>query len=294
MLAPKRLLPSLSMLSIFEASVRTGSFSAAAEELCLSPSAVSRQIKCLEDRLGNELFVRHKKTARVTMAGQQYAESVRDALLLIAHASMDLKANPDGKTLNLAILPSLGSIWLMSKLGSFISQNPDVKINLSTKVSQFDFYKENIDAAIHYDTEPWPNTHSKFLMKEVLIPVCSPSFAKKYEIKSPESILNAPMIHLTIRPDGWEKWFISTEVPFNNLTGMMVDQFQTALKAACAGIGIALIPKVIAEGEVKAGNIMYPFKNMLETNGGYSLTWPSDSNNLIILERFHEWLLSEV
>jgi LysR family glycine cleavage system transcriptional activator len=282
------------MLSIFEASVRTGSFSAAAEELCLSPSAVSRQIKCLEERLDNELFVRDKKNVRVTMAGQQYAESVRDALLLIAHSSMNLKANPDGRTLNLAILPSLGATWLMPKLRSFISQNPDININLTTQISQFDFEKENVDAAIHYHSDPWPNTCSNFLMKEVLIPVCTPSFAKEYNIKSPELILKAPMIHLSIRPDGWEKWFMSTSIPFGNLTGMMIDQFQTALKAACSGIGIALIPKVIAEGEVKAGNIIYPFKNVIETNGGYSLTWPSDSNNITVLERFHDWLLSEI
>jgi LysR family glycine cleavage system transcriptional activator len=131
-------------------------------------------------------------------------------------------------------------------------------------------------------------------MKEELIPVCSPSFKKKHRIKSASSVLRAPMIHLSMRPDGWEQWFSSQGVEYENLTGMMIDQFQTALIAARESIGIALVPKFMCEEAIRSGEVIYPFDSTVETAGAYSLTWPNDSNNIITLERFHDWLLSEI
>src|SRR6478609_3312214 len=138
MLTSRRFLPSTALLSAFEAVSRTGSVTAAAKELDLTQSAVSRQIKTLEEQLGVELFIRERQTVRLTLAGDGYAREIREALRRISSASLNLRANPYGGTLNLAILPTFGTRWLAPRLGRFLSQNPGVTINLVTRLSPFD------------------------------------------------------------------------------------------------------------------------------------------------------------
>ncbi|MGL6160686.1 LysR substrate-binding domain-containing protein [Microbulbifer sp.] len=290
MLAPKRLLPSLSMLSIFEAAARRGSFSAAAEELCLSQSAVSRQIKCLESQLEHELFVRERKTVRITEAGERYAKTVREALLLIANASINLRASPEKSTLNLAVLPSLGGNWLVPRLCGFLEQNPDIKINLSTYTEPFDFHKESIDAAIHFGSDHWDNAETRFLAKEKLVPVCSEGFLEKYPLDSPEAVLDVPLLHLTTRPDAWERWFRSQGIAFDFLTGMMIDQFDAAIKAAQCGMGLALIPEILLSRNLADDSLVAPLDIPVESEGAYYLVWPNDTEYLPALSRFYDYL----
>ncbi|MBB3062750.1 LysR substrate-binding domain-containing protein [Microbulbifer rhizosphaerae] len=294
MLAPKRLLPSLSMLSIFEAAARRGSFSAAAEELCLSQSAVSRQIKCLESQLEHELFVRDRKTVRITDAGERYAKAIREALLLIANASINLRASPERNTLNLAILPSLGGSWLVPRLSGFLEENPDIKINLTTYTEPFDFHKENIDVAIHFGSDRWNNAETRFLMREKLIPVCSAEFLKKHPLGNPETVLDVPLIHLTIRPDAWERWLRSQDVEFDYLTGMMIDRFEIAIKAAQCGMGLALIPEILLSDYLANGTLACPFKTCVESEGAYYLVWSRDTGYLTALSRIYDWLEKEI
>ncbi len=290
MLAPKRFLPSLSMLSIFEAAARRGSFSAAAEELCLSQSAVSRQIKCLESQLEHELFVRDRKTVRITEAGEQYAKTVRDALLLIANASINLRASPEKRTLNLAIFPSLGEHWLLPRLSGFLERHPDIKINLTTYTEPFDFHKETLDVAIHFGDHRWDNAETRFLTKEKLIPVCSADFLKKYPLDCPRAVLEAPLLHLTIRPDAWESWLRAQGVEFDYLTGMMIDQFNIAIRAAQCGMGLALVPELMLSRQLASGSLVSPLNACIESEGAYYLVWPNDTSHLTVLSKLYDWL----
>ena len=150
MRSSRRFLPSLSLLSAFEAAARIGSITAAARELSLTQSAVSRQVKELEEQLKVELFHRERQTIRLTVGGEAYAREIRDALRKISSASMNLRANPMGGTLTLSILPTFGTRWLAPRLPKFLSCNPGVTINLVTRLSYFDFRSEPIDAAIHF------------------------------------------------------------------------------------------------------------------------------------------------
>jgi LysR family glycine cleavage system transcriptional activator len=147
---PRRLLPSISLLHAFEAVARTGNVSSAARELCLTQSAVSRQIKALEEQLEVELFVRDHQTVRLTLAGETYARDIRDALHRISIAALNIRANPRGGTLNLAVLPTFGARWLAKRLPGFVAACPGVMINFITRLSPFDFSSETLDAAIHF------------------------------------------------------------------------------------------------------------------------------------------------
>ncbi|HCJ72137.1 MAG TPA: LysR family transcriptional regulator, partial [Agrobacterium sp.] len=250
-LPPRRFLPSLSLLAAFEAASRTGSVTAAARELGLTQGAVSRQILALEEQLGVALFLRERQTIRLTRAGEGYGREIREALRRISTASLNLRANPDGGTLNLGVLPSFGTRWLVPRLPAFIARHPGISVNLLTRSSLFDFKTDTVDAAIHFGLPHWPGTELVFLMHEKIVAVCSPAFKTRHRFSTPDDLLHVPLLHMTTRPDAWEQWFRSHGVVFDNVHGMLFDQFTTIAEAASAGLGVSLIPAFMIEEELR-------------------------------------------
>ncbi|MDO5528059.1 MAG: LysR family transcriptional regulator, partial [Paracoccus sp. (in: a-proteobacteria)] len=180
MAIPRRFLPSMSLLTAFEAAARHESFTVAANELAISQSAVSRQIRLLEEQIGCQLFLRDKQTVRLSEAGAAYAREVAEALGRIGSASLNLRANPQGGTLNLAILPTFGTRWLVPRLQGFLDRHEGVTVHLTTKMTAFDFRTEPFDAAIHFGPAPWAGTEGTRLMAERLLPVASPDFLRRH------------------------------------------------------------------------------------------------------------------
>lgn len=209
----RRFLPSTALLAAFEAAARTGSVTLAAKELSLTQGAVSRQIKSLEEQLGVELFVRERQTIRLTPAGEAYAREICDALRKISTASFNLRANPRGGTLNLAILPTFGTRWLAPRLPRFLAQNPGVTVNLATRLSYFDFRSEPLDAAIHFGSPDWPGAEMVLLRSEEVVPACSPELRKQFHFRSAGDIRKALLLSISTRPNAWDQWFLAQGVP---------------------------------------------------------------------------------
>ncbi|MBW9114292.1 LysR family transcriptional regulator [Rhizobium cauense] len=293
MLPSRRFLPSTSLLLAFESVSRTGSVTAAARELDLTQSAVSRQIKALEEQLGVELFVRERQTVRLTLAGDAYAREIREALRRISSASLNLRANPHGGTLNLAILPTFGTRWLAPRLGRFLAANPGVTINLVTRLSPFDFRLDSIDAAIHFGHAHWPGAELTFLMSEKTVPACSPEFRRRHAISAAEDLLEVPLLHLTTRPDAWEQWFAGNGVNFRTVHGMLFDQFATAAQAAMAGLGVALLPTFLIQDELKRGDLTAAVDREMESTERYYLAYPTERADYAPLEAFRSWIVEE-
>ncbi|NTF51078.1 LysR family transcriptional regulator [Agrobacterium rhizogenes] len=293
MITPRRFLPSLSLLSAFEAAARTGSVTVAARELDLTQSAVSRQIKALEGQLGVELFVRERQTIRLTLAGDSYACEIREALRRISSASLDLRANPNGGTLNVAILPTFGTRWLAPRLGDFLATNPGITINLVTRLSPFDFRLDSIDAAIHFGHPHWPGAELAFLMSERTMPACSPDFLARHRLVEPADFLQVPLLHLTTRPDAWEKWLAANGAPASGVRGMLFDQFATAAQAAISGLGVALLPTFLIQEELKRGELVAASPNELESDERYYLACPFERLAYPPLVRFREWIVNQ-
>lgn len=292
MVAPRRFLPSTSLLAAFEAAARTGSITTAARELALTQSAVSRQIKALEEQLGVTLFVRERQTIRLTLAGDSYAREIREALRRISSASLTLKANPHGGTLNLAILPTFGTRWLAPRLGRFLKLNPGITINLVTRLSPFDFRLDMIDAAIHFGLGHWPGADLTFLMKEDTVPACSPDFLTRHPVHAPEDLIDAPLLHLATRPDAWEKWFSAKSIAAEGVHGMLFDQFATAAQAAIAGLGIALLPTFLIRDELARGDLVRVGDEM-ESAERYFLAVPFERAAYPPLVAFRDWITAE-
>jgi LysR family glycine cleavage system transcriptional activator len=293
MAIPRRFLPPTSLLVSFEAAARLGSFTAAAAEVNLTQSAVSRQIRQLEDQLGAELFVRERQTVRLTSLGSTYAGHIRDALNKISSATLNLRANPGGGMLNLAILPTFGTRWLAPRLPKFLEANSGITINLSTRIAPFDFDREPFDAAIHFGASDWPGAQHLRLRGETVIPACSPTLKERYHFGEPADLRAAPLLHLTTRPDAWERWLARHGAPADNVHGMLFDQFATAAQAAIAGLGIALLPQFLIEAEMARGDLVAALPLPMESAESYFLVWPLERALHPPLVAFRRWLAAE-
>lgn len=293
MLAPRRFLPSLSHLQAFEAAARTGSVTMAARELNLTQSAVSRQIKALEEQLEVELFYRERQTIAITPGGEAYARDIRDALKKIATASMNLRANPFGGTLNLAILPTFGTRWLAPRLPSFLAQHSGITLNLMTRLSMFDFALEAMDAAIHFGMGEWRGAETTLLREEYVVPACSPDLLERFSFAAPADLRKAPLLHLTTRPDAWERWLRVHDAPAEHVQGMLFDQFATVAQVARAGLGVALLPIFLIEEELRSGQLVRALDLPMKSAEAYFLAWPVDRATHPPLVAFRDWILNE-
>lgn len=294
MVAPRRFLPSISLLSAFEAAARTENFTAAAEELSLTQGAVSRQIQALEEQLGVPLFRRERKRVHLTAAGQAYAREIREALKMIARASLTVQSNPEGGTLNLAILPTFGTRWLAPRLNEFLAANPGVSVNLSTRILPFDLNAEHFDAAIQYGPGTVADTENIKLLEEALIPVAAPNLKDRLNIKSPADVASAPLLHIETRPKAWQLWFDEQGITATPGGGMLFDQFSTIAQAAVHGVGFALLPRFLIEQELTEGRLTIAFDRPLYGIGGYYLVWPKDKRDYPPLVHFRDWIIEEI
>ncbi len=293
MLTPRRYLPSISLLSAFDAAARAGSFSVAARELNLTQSAISRQVKALEEQLGVELFVRERQTVRLSDAGLTYERHIRDALETIAQASLNLQVNPKGGTLDLAILPTFGTRWLAPRLNRFLGDTPGVTVNLTTRLKPFDFSAEHLDAAIHHGIADWPGTDHAFLLEETVVPACAPGLRQSHGFSIADDLLSVPLIHMATRPEAWERWFRSNGASAERGSGMIFDQFATVAQAAVGGLGVALLPTFLVEKEMQSGELVPALDLPLRSDEAYYLVWPRERTSYPPLKKFREWLVAE-
>lgn len=289
MYGPRRFLPSMSSLLALEAVGRLGGASAAARELSLTHGAISRQLKVLEEQFGSRLVVRDGGRLRLSPAGVEYCEVVRRVLNDLSRASLALKANPSGGSLNLSVLPAFAMHWLAPRLKSFAGLYPEITLNLSTRLVPFDFAREDFDAAIHFGNRDWPNVHYLRIAGEEVVPVCAPGMMSGPEI-NPADLLEFPLLHLETRPYAWERWFDEFGIQANSLPGMFFDQFSTMAQAATHGLGIALLPTYLAEIEIERGSLVRAFAKSKASLGSYYLVWPEGGRERPPLVSFRHWL----
>ncbi|WP_456726060.1 LysR family transcriptional regulator [Bradyrhizobium sp. USDA 3397] len=290
---PRRFLPSTALLAAFEAASRTGSITLAARELSLTQSAVSRQIKLLEDQLQVELFARERQTIRLTAAGEAYAREIREALRKISSASFNLRANPKGGTLNLAILPTFGTRWLAPRLPKFLSHNPGITINLATRLTYFDFRSESLDAAIHFGPRDWPGVEMALLRSEEVVPACSSELKNQYRFRTAADLKKVPLLSISTRQNAWDLWFSAQSVAGGPGQTMYFDQFATVAQAAMVGVGVALLPTFLIQDELASGKLVRALNLPVESAERYYLVWPSERSTHPPLIVFRDWLLAE-
>lgn len=293
MMLPRRYLPPIPALMALEAVDRLGTASAAAAELSLTQGAVSRALQGLEAQLGVPLIRRERQRLHLTPAASDYVAEVRKALHLLAGASLTLRANPTGGSLNLAILPAFGMHWLAPRLSRFAQGHPEVTVNLSTRLRPFDFAGTAFDAAIHYGRQDWPGVDYLKLMDEEVLAVASPALVPR-PLAGAAGVLDLPLLQLESRTGDWGRWLAHHGVVGPRPGGMLFDQFATLTQAAIHGLGVALIPTFLIGRELDEGRLVPVHGDPVAALGSYWLVWPQASSSRAPLLSFRSWLEDEV
>jgi LysR family glycine cleavage system transcriptional activator len=286
-------LPSLSNLVAFDSTVRHGSITLASVELNLTQSAVSRQILQLEELLGVRLFERIRQRLIITDAGKLYWNDV-SALLAQVHQSTQRIMGFGGSenVLNLAVLPTFATRWLIPRLPRFMKEHEELSINFSTRLEPFDFAAEPFDLAIHYGGPSWAGATTHHLMDEGIVAVCNPNLVSVNAIRNRRSILKQKLLHLISRPDAWMEWFRSVGIDCGALPGPRFEQFGMMTQATVAGLGLALIPKLLIDEELRSGKLVQLFEESQFTGKAYFLVVPDAKAGSRHVALFVNWLLA--
>jgi DNA-binding transcriptional LysR family regulator len=293
-LRPRRFLPSIPQLLAFEAVMRARSTVAAASELKLTQSTVSRLVQTLEDQVGRPLFHRHRKRLIPTEAGEAYCLEVSRALNILQQASMALALNPTGGALSLATLPTFGTRWLAPRLGDFLSKHPEVSLNLVTRVPRFSLEAESFDAVIFYGTPDWPGAEHQKLFDEIHVACAAPELLDRHQVENFKDLDSLTLLYLENRPDAWRDWFRQQNANVVQGNGMMMDQFSMMIQAAIEGLGIALLPEYLARAEIATGRLRALDFAPVTAGGAYWLAWQKDKERCRPLLAFREWIADQL
>jgi DNA-binding transcriptional LysR family regulator len=296
----RRKIPSTLALAAFEAAARHQSFTKAADELSVTQSAVCRQIGALEDFLGVKLFRRSRRGVALTDAGLAYSRKVTARLDDVERDALEMMAGGgSGGTLELGVVPTFATRWLLPRLPDFLARYPGITVNLSSRTRPFLFDDTPLDAAIHAGEAVWPGTAGIFLMHEDLVAVSSPG--RLASAGGGRHWENQPLLHISTRPYLWRDWFRSLGMtPGHGMTaehdmaGPRFELFSMVAEAAVQGMGIALVPRLLIEDELARGALVTVTPHVYRSERSYRLLYPDRKAELPPLQAFREWLARQV
>ena len=289
----RRKIPSTAALIAFESAARHQSFTRAADELLLTQSAICRQIASLEEFLGVELFRRSRRGVKLTEAGLAYSRRVALQLDAVERDTLAVMGQQSAQTLELAVVPTFGTQWLLPRLSEFQRQHPGVTVNLSSRTRPFLFAETDFDAAIYYGDADWPGSQAHFLMAENAQPVCSPALLQGRTTLTAAELAQLPLLQQSTRPYAWRQWFASQGLNVgHDLNGPRLELFSMLAMAAGEGMGAALIPPFMIERELAEGRLVCPLPVSAENDKGYYLVIPERKAESAALRAFRDWLLS--
>jgi LysR family glycine cleavage system transcriptional activator len=295
----RRKIPNTSALVAFESAARHESFTKAAQDLSLTQSAICRQIAGLEDFLGVSLFRRTKRGVKLTEAGVLYSRQVAARLDAVEHDTLALMAHQGrGATLELAVVPTFATKWLLPRLACFLREHPGITVNLTTRTRPFLFDDTEFDAAIHFGDAGWPGTEARYLMRENPVPVCSPRLlaplTREGASPPPEAIAQLPLLQQSTRPYAWRHWFASLGLNIaHDMTGPRYELFSMLAQAAMHDMGVALIPPMMIEEELASGRLVVACAHAYMSDKAYYLIFPERKSETGGLREFGAWLESE-
>lgn len=291
----RRHLPSLIALQCFEASARHLSFTRAGEELCLSQSAVSRQIKKLEAFLGCVLFERVKQRLQLTPVGRDYAEEISKALDQAESATRKVIA---GQTvpLRLATEPGIASRWLIPRLPAFNQQYPGLEIELITDMDRAYGDARDYDLAILFGDSRWPGVVSRQLMPEILLAVAHPQLLKTGPGTDFGDIVDLPLLHQSGKLSASHQWFSAagySDAEIQRLPGQRFEYFQLLLDACLRGMGVAVLPLYFVQEELESGRLVKACERKLVLDEQYYVVVAREKSALASIGVLVDWLLGQ-
>jgi LysR family glycine cleavage system transcriptional activator len=295
----RRRLPPLNALRAFEAAARHLNFSRAADELSVTPGAVSQQIQNLEDYIGAALFRRTPKGLLLTDAAQIALPALREAFDRLAEAASMLTAAVDGRRLTVSVAPSFAAKWLVPRLRRFEEAHPQVDVWVSAGMELVDFANGEVDIAIRYGSGRYPGLEVTRLMQETVIPVASPELVASNTLASPEDLANHVLLH-DGSPDAddscpdWTMWLAARGVKgVDGQRGPRFNQSSLVIEAAVGGRGVALAKRALAQADLDAGRLVAPLGVETAVDFAYYVVHPKAKGRLPQVKAFVAWLSAE-
>lgn len=289
-------LPSLNGLRAFEAAARHLSFTLAASELNVTQTAISHQIRRLEEELGIRLFIRQNRALALTPEARDYLPGVRAAFNDLRLATDRLLRKDDDKVLTVSTLASLAAKWLLPRLTDFQEQHPGIDVRITTSTSLVDFHRDNVDAAIRYGRGQWPGLRADWLMADELFPVCSPSLLRGDKpLRRPEDLRGYPLLHTSnANSDDWRLWLTAAGLPSDiaRQPGITFDMIFMTIQAAIDGIGVAMGRTSYVQDDIAKGRLVVPFKIALPADAGFYLVAPEGRREALKLAAFRQWIVA--
>ncbi|MFJ5455731.1 DNA-binding transcriptional regulator DsdC [Pectobacterium sp. CHL-2024] len=291
----------LSRMFTFEAAARHESFALAADELSLSPSAISHQINQLENELGIELFARSHRKVELTEEGRRVFWTVKASLDALNREILDIKNQELSGTLTVYCRPSIAQCWLVPALGDFSRQYPAIALDVLTGNESVNFQQAGIDLAIYYDEAP-PDHHAQhFLMDESILPVCSPGYAQRFSLHSSPSALGlCTLLHdrqawgnNTGRGE-WHSWAESFDIALPESAGIGFDRSDLAVIAAMNHVGVAIGRRRLVQKRLDRGELVAPFGEMVRRCDQHYYVTTLSSRQWPKIEVFIDWLRTRV
>ena len=291
----KRSLPPLTALRAFEAAARRASFKLAADELHVTPSAVSHAVAALEEYLGVKLFHRRVRRLTLTDAGVAYLAPLTRAFDAISAATREVSARKRADLVTVASMPTFTRVWLMPRLKAFLDEQPDVDLSVRATVDFVGMVADDIDAAIAYGRGDWSGLVIDRLLEERMVPLCSPSLhAGTTPLHTPADLARHTLIHTETKLVTWAMWLEAAGVEDVDVhRGLRFNRADLALEAAIAGLGVALDNPMFAASHVDSGALVIPFEPSLALPklGGYYFVCRPEKAALPKVEAFRTWII---
>jgi LysR family glycine cleavage system transcriptional activator len=287
-------------LRAFEAAARHASVSGAATELSVTHSAVSHQIKQLEQELGIKLFQRTNRGLNITAEGATLLPVLVESFDRISASLDDIRQVEIDNIIRVTTTPSFASKWLLPRLSDWYANSGAARVHLQPSLNLFDFESQKVDFAIRCGIPPWAGLEHEFFMPVHLVPVCSPEYAHNHPaLKKPADVLDHNLIHADVGDNDlgteWRDWLraFGVDCP-KQLQGLSFHDPGLAMQAAADGLGLAIGYLELIDHDLQMGRLITAFEMTLKHQSSYYLVQNKSSLNQVKIDDFHDWLLSQV
>ena len=286
-------------LRAFEAAARHNSVTGAAEELGVTHSAVSHQLKQLETQLDTRLFERTNRGLKITVEGSRLLPVLIESFDRISNALNEFRQSDDQGVIRVTCTPTFAAKWLVSRLSDWYASPDACRIHLQPSLEFLDFAGDNLDLAIRCGVPPWEGLEHELLLPIHLVPVCSPEYARQHKLPAePVAVLEHDLIHADVGDHGpgeeWRDWLTGCNVQATqNLPGLAVHDPALAMQAAADGLGLAIGYREFIERDLQAGHLLCASQQLVKHEYSYYLVYRKGQPNQVALNQFKNWLIDQ-
>lgn len=298
-----RRLPPLNSLRAFEAAARHMSFTRAAEELHVTPAAISQQIRGLEDWLGTPLFRRLTRALRLTEAAQAVLPQLTETFDQLADITARLQADVDAPVLVVSAAPTFATKWLVPRLSHFNDEHPDINIRIDASLGVVgDFDRDGVHVAVRLGGGDYPGMRVDKLVDEDVAPACAPGLVAKdhpHPLKTPDDLRHHRLIHVdwgpVLNPPTWGDWMAAAGVKdIDTGPGPVFSVEDLAISAAIAGQGVVLVSTLAAQDDLASGRLVRPFDIVIPSNSAFWVVSPERAADRPKVAAFRDWIIREM